>query len=161
PRIYDAFLGAYADGVHFQHGHTFGGNPLAAAAALASLDIFAEGRMLEDALPRKVSRLAAALAPVADLPHVGDVRQLGLMAGIELVADRGTGRPFPAGERRGYRVCRRATASGVWLRPLGDVIVVMPPLAVADSEIAHLARVLAESLQAEFAGSAPAAPQAD
>jgi adenosylmethionine-8-amino-7-oxononanoate transaminase len=148
--VYDAFLGEYASGRTFQHGHTYGGNPLAAAAACASLDLLAEERILEEALPRKAAQLAKALAPLVDHPHVGDVRQLGLMAGIELVANRETGNPFPASERRGYRVCRRTTASGVWLRPLGDVIVVMPPLSITEAELQLLARVLAESIDAEF-----------
>jgi adenosylmethionine-8-amino-7-oxononanoate aminotransferase len=146
--VYDAFLGEYAAGGTFQHGHTFSGNPLAAAAACASLDLLAEERLLEEALPRKAAKLKALLAPLAAHPHVGDVRQLGLMAGIELVADRDTHRPFPAHERRGVQVCRRTTASGVWLRPLGDVVVVMPPLSIADAELDLLGRVLVESIDA-------------
>jgi adenosylmethionine-8-amino-7-oxononanoate transaminase len=144
--VYDAFLGGYAEGRTFQHGHTFSGNPLAAAAACASLDLLAEERMLEEALPRKAATLTSLLAPLAAHPHVGDIRQLGLMAGIELVADRDARRPFPAHERRGTQVCRRTTASGVWLRPLGDVVVVMPPLSIAEAELDLLVRVLAESL---------------
>src|SRR6185503_17881671 len=105
---------------------TYGGNPLAAAAACASLDLLADSRMLEHDLPRKIQRLAAALAPLADHPNVGDVRQLGMMAGMELVADRDSNQPFPAAERRGWQVCRHSTSSGVWLRPLGDVVVIMP-----------------------------------
>ena len=144
--IYDAFLGDYASSCTFHHGHTFGGNPLAAAAACASLDLLAEGRTIDDALPRQAEWLARALAPLASHPHVGDVRQLGLMAGVELVAHRETGAPYAAAERRGYRVCRQSTASGVWLRPLGDVVVVMPPLAIAPAELELLGRVLADSI---------------
>ena len=155
--IYDAFLGPYVAGRTFHHGHTFGGNPLAAAAACASLDLLAEERMLDDDLPRKARLLARALAPLQDHPHVGDIRQLGLMAGIELVADCNSGEPFPAGERRGYNVCRRTTASGVWLRPLGDVVVVMPPLSIAEAELELLGRVLVESIDAECGASLTAA----
>jgi adenosylmethionine-8-amino-7-oxononanoate aminotransferase len=147
-RVYDAFLGDHASGRMFQHGHTFGGNPLAAAAACASLDVLEEERTLETALPQKSARLAAALAPLADHPHVGDVRQMGLLAGIELVADRASGRSYPPHERRGYAVCRHSTASGVWLRPLGDVIVVLPPLSITDAELDLLARVVRESIDA-------------
>jgi adenosylmethionine---8-amino-7-oxononanoate aminotransferase len=93
--------------------------------------------------------LAAVLAPLQDHPHVADVRQLGLLAGVELVADRATGRPFPAAERRGFRVCRRAIANGVWLRPLGDVLVVLPPLAISEAELDLLGRVLCQSVEAE------------
>ncbi len=145
-RVYAAFVGDAMSGRTFQHGHTYGGNPLAAAAACASLDVLEEERLLEEALPRKADRLAAALAPLNDHPHVGDVRQLGVMAGVELVADRQSMRPFPSHERRGWRVCRQATASGVWLRPLGDVLVAMPALAMSDAEIDLLGRVLRESI---------------
>jgi adenosylmethionine---8-amino-7-oxononanoate aminotransferase len=151
--IYNAFLGDYVTGCTFHHGHTYGGNPLAAAAALASLDLLAEERILEESLPRKAAKLAAVLAPLADHAHVGDVRQLGMMAGIELVADRASRQSFPAAQRRGYRVCKRTTASGVWLRPLGDVIVVMPPLSIADGELELLGRVLRESIDAECRAS--------
>jgi adenosylmethionine-8-amino-7-oxononanoate aminotransferase len=151
-RLFDAFLGDYALGRTFQHGHTFGGNPLAAAAACASLDVLQEERILEETLVRKSVRLAAALAPLRAHRHVGDVRQLGMMAGIELVADRASNRPFPGHERRGWRVCRHSTASGVWLRPLGDVIVVMPALSVAEAEIDLVGRVLAESIDAACGG---------
>jgi adenosylmethionine-8-amino-7-oxononanoate aminotransferase len=147
-RVYDAFLGDHASGRTFQHGHTFGGNPLAAAAACASLDVLEEERTLETALPQKSARLSAALAPLVEHPHVGDVRQMGLLAGIELVADRATGRPYPPHERRGYAVCRHSTAIGVWLRPLGDVIVVLPPLSITDAELDLLARVVRESIDA-------------
>jgi adenosylmethionine-8-amino-7-oxononanoate aminotransferase len=146
--IYNAFLGDYLTGRTFHHGHTYGGNPLAAAAALASLDLLAEERTLEEALPHKAAKLAAVLAPLAHHPHVGEVRQMGMMAGVELVADRTGGQAFPAAERRGYRVCKRTTASGVWLRPLGDVVVVMPPLSIADAELELLGRVLRESIDA-------------
>ena len=147
--LYAAFLGEHSAGRTFQHGHTYGGNPLAAAAACASLDLLAEERTLDEALPRKTAKLAQALAPLAEHPHVGDVRQLGLLAGVELVADRATGTPFPAHQRRGVRVCRRTTAAGVWLRPLGDVVVVLPPLAISDAEIALLADVLRAAIDAE------------
>jgi adenosylmethionine-8-amino-7-oxononanoate aminotransferase len=149
--IYDAFLGEYASGRTFHHGHTYGGNPLAAAAACASLDLLDEERLLEEALPRKAAKLAAVLAPLAAHPHVADVRQLGMMAGVELVADRSAGESYPPGERRGYRVCKRTTASGVWLRPLGDVVVVMPPLSISDGELELLGRVLRESIDVECA----------
>jgi adenosylmethionine-8-amino-7-oxononanoate aminotransferase len=144
--IYRAFLGEYTSGRTFHHGHTFGGNPLAAAAACASLDLFDEERLLDDAIPRKAASLRRVLEPLAAHPHVGEIRQLGVLAGIELVADRETRRPYPAAERRGYLVCKRTTAHGVWLRPLGDVIVVMPPIAIADADLELLSRVLSESI---------------
>lgn len=128
--IYGAFLGDHASGRTFYHGHTYGGNPLAAAAAMATLDVFEEERTLEH-LPAKITRLRELLAPLAQHPHVGDIRQCGLIAGIELVRDRTTREPFPATDRVGRRVCDSALRHGVLLRPLGDVIVLWPPLAIS------------------------------
>src|SRR5262249_28661820 len=107
-------------------------NPLGAAVALANLRLLETSDVMA-ALPARVEQLRRHLAPVARLPCVGDVRQCGLIAGIELVADRATKAPFPAERRVGARVCRLARDRGVLLRPLGDVIVIMPPLAVEES----------------------------
>ncbi len=128
--IWRAFLGTHAESKTFFHGHTYGGNPLGAAAALATLDIFREERTLE-LLPAKIARLEEHLARIARLPHVGDVRHRGLIAAVELVRDVATKEPFPWQERRGWQVCRHALTEGVWIRPLGDVIVIMPPLAIS------------------------------
>ena len=114
--IWQAFLGEQASGRTFYHGHTYGGNPLAAAAALATLDVFEEERTLER-LPEKIALLRRLLAPLADRRHVGQVRQCGLIAGIELVRDRTTREPFPAAEGIGRRVCEAALRHGVLLRP--------------------------------------------
>jgi adenosylmethionine-8-amino-7-oxononanoate aminotransferase len=132
--VFSAFLGRYDESKSFFHGHTYGGNPLGAAAALATLDVFAEEQTLENLQP-KIARLAEHLARLANHPHVGDVRQRGLIAGIELVRDRPTNEPYPWGEKRGIRVCQHALTEGVWLRPLGNVIVIMPPLAISLEEI--------------------------
>jgi adenosylmethionine-8-amino-7-oxononanoate aminotransferase len=136
-RIFQAFTGPPAEGRTFFHGHTYTGNALASAAALATLDIFRQDHVLEQ-LPARIERLGVGLARLRDLPAVGEVRQFGLAAGVELVADRRTKTPFPAAERRGMRVCRAARAHGVFLRPLGDVIVLMPPLSITDTEITQL-----------------------
>lgn len=138
--VFAAFLGRPEEGKTFYHGHTFTGNPLGAAAALASLDLL-ERRVLP-ALPEKEERLRRHLARLAELPCVGDVRQRGLMAGIELVRDRTTKERFPAAERVGQRVCRRTRQQGVLLRPLGDVVVVMPPLAIDRCLLDRIAEVL-------------------
>ena len=92
--------------------------------------------------------MAQVLAPLREHPHVTDVRQLGTIAGVELCADRKKGVAYPTKERHGYRVCKQATAQGVWLRPLGNVIVVMPPLSINDAELELLGRVLRESIDA-------------
>ncbi len=127
--IYRAFLGTYAESKTFFHGHTYGGNPLGAAAALASLDIFEEEKTLYHLQP-KIARLKEHLARLGQLPHVGHVRQCGLIGAIELVRDKTSKEPYPWEEKRGMRVCDYARSEGVLLRPLGNVIVIMPPLSI-------------------------------
>jgi adenosylmethionine-8-amino-7-oxononanoate aminotransferase len=140
-RIYEAFLGDPAEGRTFFHGHTYTGNALACAAGLASLEVFQKDRVLER-IGDLASRLAALLAPVAEMPHVGQVRQRGLMVGIELVADRASRRPYAAEERRGWKVCLAARKHGVWIRPLGDVVVLMPPYCISDDSLVRLAEAV-------------------
>lgn len=148
--IWRAFLGRSAEGKQFFHGHTFSGNPLAAAAALASLEIFDEQQTLET-LPEKAAQLAAELDPIRHHPHVGDIRQLGMMVGIELVEDRQQKRPFASEQRRGMSVCRRALEDDVWIRPLGDVVVLMPPLSIRSDEITQLTTAVCRAVINEFA----------
>ena len=136
-RVFEAFLGPPAEGRTFFHGHTYTGNALAAAAALATLDIFKREQVIAPLAP-KIARLLRELERLQPLPAVGDIRHYGLAAGIELVADRSTKTPFPAAERRGTQVCRAARRQGVFLRPLGYSIVLMPPLSVTEAEIIHL-----------------------
>ena len=132
--IWRAFLGTYAESKTFFHGHTYGGNPLGAAAALATLDVFEEERTLENLRP-KIARLSEHLERIGRLPQVGDCRQCGLIGAVELVRDRATKEPFPWAERRGWRVCDRARREGVLVRPLGNVIVILPPLSVTLDEL--------------------------
>jgi adenosylmethionine-8-amino-7-oxononanoate aminotransferase len=144
--IWQAFLGTYAENKTFYHGHTYGGNPLGAAAALATLDIFEEERTLEK-LPAKIARLEEHLARLARLPHVGDVRQRGLIAAVELVRNVETKEPYPWEEQRGLRVCNHARTEGVWLRPLGNVIVIMPPLAITREQLDRIADAVEKAVQ--------------
>jgi adenosylmethionine---8-amino-7-oxononanoate aminotransferase len=144
--VFNAFLGPADAGRTFYHGHTYTGNPLGAAVALASLDLLQRPTGLA-ALPAKIDRLAQQLERLRDLPMVGDIRQKGLLAGIELVRKRDTREPFPAELRMGQRVCRLAREQGVLLRPLGDVLVVMPPLAIDLSLLDWLGDVLYNSLK--------------
>jgi len=132
--IWDAFLGEYHEMKTFFHGHTYGGNPLGAAAGIATLDVFEEEQTLANMEP-KIARLAEHLERIGQLPHVGNVRQRGLIGGIELVADRETKTPYPWQKKHGMKVCDHARTQGVWLRPLGDVIVIMPPLSVTLDEL--------------------------
>jgi adenosylmethionine-8-amino-7-oxononanoate aminotransferase len=135
--VYQAFLGEYAEFKAFFHGHTYTGNPLGAAVGLASLDIFAQDRVLERLAP-KIELLTRRLEKMGDHPRVGDIRQRGLMVGIELVADKGSREPFPMARRTGHRVILAARQLGAILRPLGDVIVLMPPLCITPEELGAL-----------------------
>lgn len=149
--VYRAFLGRPEEGKTFYHGHTYTGNPLGAAVALASLELFEKKRVLEG-LPPKIDRMRQFLKQLADLPWVGQVRQKGLMAGVELVKDRATKKPFPPVRQTGRAVCRRARDQGVLLRPLGDVIVLLPPLAIEPPELDLLGAVVERSIREECAG---------
>jgi adenosylmethionine-8-amino-7-oxononanoate aminotransferase len=144
--ISSAFHGTASEGKTFFHGHTFAGNPLGSAVALANLRVFDEERTLEN-LPPKVDRLAERLARLAGWSNVGEVRQMGLIAGIELVADKATKEPFPWSHQVGARVCRDARSSGLLLRPLGDVIVIMPPLSIRVEELDWLMDVVEGSIK--------------
>ncbi|QDU98295.1 adenosylmethionine--8-amino-7-oxononanoate transaminase [Lignipirellula cremea] len=145
--VWNAFLGTYAESKSFFHGHTYCGNPLGAAAALASLRIFEQDRTLEQMQP-KIARLSAHLARMAEHPHVGDVRQCGLIGAVELVRDKATAEPFPWDEKRGMRVCDYALTQGVWLRPLGNVLVILPPLAIQLEELDQICHAVEQGIAA-------------
>lgn len=144
--VFDAFLAPYETFRAFFHGHTYTGNALACAVALASLQVFREERTLERLAARIVRLRERLAADVAPLPAVGDVRQEGFMVGIELVTDRAARTPYPAATRIGQRVVRAARARGVVLRPLGNVIVLMPPLAIATDELERLVDVTRDAI---------------
>jgi adenosylmethionine-8-amino-7-oxononanoate aminotransferase len=139
-RIYEAFLGAHDEFKTFFHGHTYTGNPLACAAALGSLDVFEMERTLVRMQP-KIRLLGEMLREVAAMPEVAEVRQCGFMVGIDL----GEHDPWL---RMGHRVVREARDRGVIVRPLGDVIVLMPPLSISKQDIRRLVSVVAESIHA-------------
>jgi adenosylmethionine---8-amino-7-oxononanoate aminotransferase len=138
--IYEAFLADHAEFKTFFHGHTYTGNPLACAAALASLEVFRRERTLVRLQP-KIRLLAEALADVELMPEVREVRQCGLMVGIDL------GEHDPA-VRMGHRVTLEARKRGVIVRPLGDVVVLMPPLSISLQDLRRLVEVTAESIAA-------------
>jgi adenosylmethionine-8-amino-7-oxononanoate aminotransferase len=148
--IWQAFLGEVAESKTLFHGHTYGGNPLAAAVAIASLDVFRDERTLAR-LPEKAARLSEHLQRIARHPHVGDIRQRGLIAGIELVQDRDLREPYPWEQRRGQRVCEHARSEGVWLRPLGDVVVIMPPLAIDREQLDRICGAVERGIAAATA----------
>jgi len=127
--IFDAFLGNADEFKTFYHGHTYTGNALACAAAIASLELFEENKIIES-LPAKIKLIAEYLKKMADLPFVGDVRQYGLMAGIEIVKDKKTKKSFSYEKLIGAKVCSAMRSKGAMMRPLSDVIVLMPPVAI-------------------------------
>jgi len=145
-KIFDAFLGEPWEGRTFYHGHTYTGNPLACAAALASLNLF-ETNDLVAHVSRNATALAGMLDRLRPLPHVGNVRQLGYMVGIELVEDKPSRKPFDPKQRVGAAVCQQVRKHGVILRPLGDVVVLMPPPAM---DVEDLERIV-EAVRAEVA----------
>ncbi|MFH1922809.1 MAG: adenosylmethionine--8-amino-7-oxononanoate transaminase [Planctomycetota bacterium] len=146
-RIWQAFLGDYAESKAFFHGHTYGGNPLGAAVALATLDVFDEEQTLGN-LPPKITRLGEHLDRIGKLPHVGHVRQCGLIAGIELVRDKAAKQPYPWAEKRGIRATDHARGEGVLLRPLGNVIVILPPLVITLEELDRIAGAVERGIRA-------------
>jgi adenosylmethionine-8-amino-7-oxononanoate aminotransferase len=144
--IYKAFLADYGKFKHFFHGHTYSANPLAAAAAVANLEIFEKEKTLAKLQP-KIRLLTEELKKTAKFAHVGDIRQAGFMAGIELVKDRKTKAAYPLHEKRGFRVAEAARAKGVMIRPLGNVIVLMPTLSIKETELKKLCRVVNECIR--------------
>ena len=144
-KIFNGFLGPVRDQRQLFHGHSYTGNALGCAAALASLDVFEEEHVLENVRELSV-HLAQRLESLRRLPAVGDIRQRGLMVGIELVRDHETKAPFDPGERIGALVCMAMRKHGVILRPLGDTVVLMPPLSVQRGEIDHLIDALAKCI---------------
>jgi adenosylmethionine-8-amino-7-oxononanoate aminotransferase len=143
--IFEAFLGRPEEHRTLYHGHSYSANPITCAAALASLDVFEEERTLER-LARTAALLERLLRPLGDHPHVGEVRQRGLMVGIELVADRETKRPYDEALQVGARVARAARPRGAIIRPLGDVVVLMPPLAIDEATLARLVAITADAI---------------
>ncbi len=149
-RIYEGFLGPPEEGRTFFHGHTFTGNPLACAAALATLEVFEQERTLETLQP-KIELLHRNLdRRVAVLPLVGQIRQRGFMVGIELVG----GQP---GERLGHQVTLAARSRGAIIRPLGDVVVLMPPLSISEADLCRLVAITASAVADVAVGRIPAA----
>jgi adenosylmethionine-8-amino-7-oxononanoate aminotransferase len=138
-RVYAGFLGDFQELKTFFHGHTYTGNPLACAAALATLDVFEQERTLER-LQGTIARLSELLAEhVEPLPAVAGIRRRGVMTGIQLT-------DFPLEARMGHQVTLAARARGAIVRPLGDVVVLMPPLSIADAELERLVRITGEAI---------------
>ena len=129
----------------FFHGHSYTGNPLACAAALASLQVFEKEHTLEKA-GDKIALLESKLSDIAELSHVGNVRNKGLMAGIELVTDKSSKGPYSWEERMGWKVAYKARDEGVLIRPLGNVVVIMPPISISVESLERLMDVVKKSI---------------
>jgi adenosylmethionine-8-amino-7-oxononanoate aminotransferase len=140
--VYEPFLGTATSGRTFFHGHTYTANPLCCAAALANLELMHERGTVERAA-EVGERIGAALTKTAEQDGVVEVRRIGTMTGIEV-------RPAPGLDRIGFEVCRAARRRGVFIRPLGDVVVLMPPLGIADDELDELLAVVDESIREVF-----------
>jgi adenosylmethionine-8-amino-7-oxononanoate aminotransferase len=146
--IFAAFLGEYKEFKTFFHGHTYTGNPLGCAAALASLELFQRENSIEKMRPRLAYLRKRLHEDFLSLPHVSDVRQWGYMVGIELVEDKANRRNYLPERRMGHKVILEARRGGVMIRPLGDVIVLMPPLSITDEELKTLLDVVCDSIRA-------------
>jgi adenosylmethionine-8-amino-7-oxononanoate aminotransferase len=144
--IYTAFLGDYEEQKTFFHGHSYTGNPLGCAVAIANLELIEKRNLIQE-VEIKSEYLASQLTAFSQLAHVGDIRQKGFMIGIELVRDKDTAEPFDWKDRVGVKVCRRARELGMLLRPLGNVIVFMPPLAAAKEELDEMTDILYQSIR--------------
>jgi len=145
--IYQAFLGKYEEFKTFFHGHSYTGNPLGCAVALANLEVFKKEKTLSRLQP-KIKTLARLLQPLRGSPQVGDIRQRGFIAAVELVKNRQTRKPYPLEARMGHRVAMEARRRGLLLRPIGNVIILMPPLSVSLPELRRMAEMLQASIEA-------------
>lgn len=143
--IYQAFLGEYRDWKTFFHGHSYTGNPLGCAVALANLEVFRKEHTLKH-LQSKIKALRQLLTPLAEHPHVGEIRQCGFMVGIELVKNRTTREPYPLEERIGHRVAMEARRRGLLLRPIGNIIVLMPPLVTSINHLLDMIEIIHQSI---------------
>jgi adenosylmethionine-8-amino-7-oxononanoate aminotransferase len=144
--IYRGFLGTYDEFKTFFHGHSFTGNPLGCAVALANLQLFHQEKTLSR-LSAKIKMLTQWLKPIADTPHVGDVRQRGFMVGIELVRDKATKAPYPLSAKAGHHVAAIARSKGLIFRPIGNVLVLIPPLSTTAEELKKMVEILKESIE--------------
>ena len=140
--MYEAFLGDPEK--TFFHGHSYTGNALGCAAALANLEIFKKEKTLVQ-VRKKTRILQTLLKPLAELPIVGDVRQCGMMAGIELVKNKETREPFPLSERMGYKVTAECRRRGLLIRPIGNIVVLVPPLATSERELRQIVNIITKS----------------
>lgn len=144
--IFDSFLGEIDEMKTFFHGHTYTGNALACAAAIANLELFEENKVIES-LPPKIRLIEEYLKRIENLPNIGNVRQKGLMAGIEIVKDKITRESFSYEKTIGAKLCSAMRSKGAMMRPLSDVIVLMPPVAIDLTTLKNLLDIVVETIE--------------
>ena len=144
--IYQAFLGTYADFKTFFHGHSYTGNPLGCAVALANIEVFQKEKTLSKLQP-KIKALARLLQPLRQLPPVGEIQQQGFIVAIELIADQQTKKPYRLEERVGHKIAMEARSRGLLLRPIGNVMILMPPLTTSLLELRRMVEILREAIE--------------
>lgn len=145
-KVYDAFLGEYEEYKTFFHGHSYAGNPIACAASIANIEVFEKHNTLSE-LKEKIAYFENELREFSGLEHVGNVRNKGLMAGIELVKDKKSKKSYEPGLKMGWKVADKAMEKEVLLRPLGDVVVLMPPLGIPMEDLKKLMKVTFQSIK--------------
>jgi len=145
-KIFKAFLGRHEDTKTFYHGHTYTGNPLGCAAANASIDLFRKEKTLQKLQP-KIRLLTRELEQFKKLKHVGDIRQCGFIAGIELVKDRKTKKDYSMSEKVGIKVTQEVRKRGLIIRPLGNIIVIMPPLCISEKDLGRMTDIIYSSIK--------------
>ncbi len=143
--IFGAFLGEFKELKTFFHGHSYTGNPLACASALACLEIFDKDKTIDHLKP-KIEMLENWLSDILGLTHVGDTRNAGLMAGVELAEDKLTKEPYPWEEKKGWQVALNVREKGVVIRPLGNVLVIMPPLSISIENLETMLKLIESSI---------------
>ena len=143
--LFSAFLGTPSESKTFYHGHTYSGNPLATAVALENLKLFEQKTFFSD-LKEKAAVLKTSLKPLKSHPHIGDIRQKGLIVGIELIHCVETNQAYCVSEQMGVKVCQQAREHGLLIRPLGDVLVLMPPLSMENEQIQHMCQIVHRSI---------------
>ncbi len=144
--IYESFLGEYSEFKTFFHGHTYTGNPLACASAIANLDLFKKERIL-DSLQDKILFLKDELIKFYNLESIGDIRQCGFILGIELVMDKETKEPYPLEKKIGIKIAREARDRGLIIRPIGNIVILVPPLSSTKNEIHKMVEIIYDAIE--------------
>ncbi len=146
-KIYDAFYSDYKEGKAFMHSHTYSGNPLACSAALEVLKIFEDENILENNIEKAKYFNSEIYNIFSNLDYIGDIRSIGLINAIQIVKNKEKKEAFPAENRTGYQIYKRALKKGLLLRPLGDIIYFNPPLNITKEEINSVISIASEVIK--------------